>query len=376
MSPEGVLRPALPVKVVSRLGPLARAWDQLVDEQPLPSPFLKSWWIENVAVGKIEILYFLDGEDLVGGAAFEVDRMGRGRLGVERVRSVGQGVLAPDHLDVIASPERRSEVLAATLEWLHRPGSRVVDLAGVSAQGSLGRALSTHEIERISAPFASLPAEPSAYFAGLPGQMRSTIKRGRNRFAKQGVTSSRVPATDIDQIERALDSLAELHDGRWSEESSFLEAFEHFRAAALSGSANGEVLIHTLGSSETGVVAIEVDLIAGSRACFYQAGRRTEREWRGCGTVLRADLIALICDEGRTEYDMLRGNESYKADWATGERDLLRCRFGVGPGGKVLATTANTWKRSAPRLLRLRSAVRETISRAPWPRRREPRIEM
>ncbi len=376
MSPEGVLRPALPVKVVSQLGPLAPAWDQLVDEQSLPSPFLKSWWIENVAVGRLQILCFFDGDDLVGGAAFEVDRVGQGRLGVERVRSVGQGVLAPDHLDVIALPTNRPEVLAATLEWLRRPGSRVVDLDGVSAEGSLGRALSAHEIERISAPYASLPEDLSAYFAGLPGQMRSTVKRGRNRFAKQGVTSTRVPAEDSAEVERALDSLAELHDGRWSEESSFLDAFEHFRAAVLHGSAHGEVLIHTLGSHETGVVAIEVDLIAGGRACFYQAGRRTEREWRGCGTVLRADLIDLIHGDGRTEYDMLRGNESYKADWATGERDLLRCRFGVGPGGKVLATSANRWKRSAPTLNRVGSAVREKVSRAPWPRRREPRIEM
>lgn len=376
MSPDGVLRPALPVRVVSQLGSLAPAWDLLVDEQPLPSPFLKSWWIENVAVGKLEILCFFDGDDLVGGAVFEVDRVGRGRFGVERVRSVGQGVLAPDHLDVIAFPARRPEVVAATLDWLRRPGSRVVDLAGVSAEGSLGKALTTHEIERISAPFASLPEDPSTYFAGLPGQMRSTIKRGRSRFARQGVTSSRVPAADFGEVERALDSLAELHDGRWLEESSFLEAFGHFRNAALQGSANGEVLIHTLGSYETGVVAIEVDLIAGSRVCFYQAGRRTEREWRGCGTVLRADIIDMIRGDGRTEYDMLRGNESYKADWATDERVLLRCRFGVGPGGKALATAANRWKRSAPALLRFRSAVRDRVSRAPWPRRREPRIEM
>ena len=44
-----------------------------------------------------------DGGQLVGGAAFEVGLFGPGPLKVQRVRFLGQGVLAPDHLDVIAA---------------------------------------------------------------------------------------------------------------------------------------------------------------------------------------------------------------------------------------------------------------------------------
>ncbi len=65
---------------------------------------------------------------------------------------------------------------------------------------------------------------------------------------------------------------------------------------------------------------------------FYQAGRRTEREWRGCGSVLRARIIEAVAAQGATEYDLLRGDESYKTEWATDHRELVRCVMGVGLG--------------------------------------------
>ena len=34
---------------VSRLGQWATQWDQLVDASPLPSPFLRSWWLTGPA---------------------------------------------------------------------------------------------------------------------------------------------------------------------------------------------------------------------------------------------------------------------------------------------------------------------------------------
>ncbi|HTO00523.1 MAG TPA: GNAT family N-acetyltransferase [Microthrixaceae bacterium] len=373
MSVAGNSSSSLQVKTMERLGPVSATWDHLADSQPLPSPFMKSWWIDNIASGSLAILCFFDGTELVGGAAFELDAVRVGPLKVERVRCVGQGVLAPDHLDILAADSHRSAVVDATLKWLRRPGSRIVDLDGLASRGGLAGALDSHVVDRIPAPFASLPSEGPTYLADRPGTLRSTVKRGRNRFAKAGVSFSRTPPSDV---ERSLDSLAELHDGRWSEESEFLHAFDRFRVAAAAGAKSGDVLIHELSSETTGVVAVELDLLAGQRICFYQAGRRTEREWRGCGTVLRADLIDLICQEDRTEYDMLRGDEPYKSDWATSERSLLRCRFGVGPLGKALIVGANAWKRSQPTLHRLRSYVRRTVSRVPWSPRRESRIEM
>jgi CelD/BcsL family acetyltransferase involved in cellulose biosynthesis len=336
------------------LGDLAGAWDELVSAQPLASPFLRSWWIEHAAGGEPVLACWFEGDRLVGGAAFERDRPGRGPASIERLRSLGQGVLAPDHLDLIATDEHRDAVAAAVVAWLHRPGSRIVDLDGLAADGRLATLLVAHELERVGAPYVELPDAPDTYVAARPGKVRSTISRTAKRFAKQGVVHRRVQPDDAG---RALDELARLHEGRWAEESSFLEAWGRFRAAALVGVRAGDVRLHEMVAADGTVVATELDLLVGSRTCFYQAGRSTDREWRGGGSVLRAEIIAGAIAEGRVEYDLLRGDEPYKSDWSDGRREVVRCRVGVGPLGRaVLAAVAMRAAVSRAASRRLRSA--------------------
>jgi len=347
---------ATPLRLELRttLGALAGRWDELAALGSPGSPFLRSWWVDHAAGAAPVLVCCFEGAELVGGAAFEVDRIGRGPLGLDRVRCLGQGVLAPDHLDVVASPERRREVCDAVVGWLRRPGSRLLDLDGLAATGELAAALGPATTGGTAAPYAELPADGATYLAARPGQVRSTITRTRKRFAKQGVQFRRVPA---DGVAAALDTLAALHDGRWSDESEFLVAWDRCRTAALAGAATGDVVLHELRDDRDGTIAIELDLRCGDRLAFYQAGRRTEREWRGCGSVLRADLIDLACTEGVVEYDLLRGDESYKADWATARRELVRCREGVGPLGRGVDLGARANVRLAPLRQRLRDAL-------------------
>ncbi|MDQ2678880.1 MAG: hypothetical protein M3Y51_09070, partial [Actinomycetota bacterium] len=147
-APTGELR----IEVRDRLGDRAGDWDRLVAGSELPSPFLRSWWLDHAASGEPDVLCCFDGDTLVGGAAFETSTVGRGPLSVDVVRSLGQGPLAPDHLDVVAATGRSTAVTKAVLAWLHRPGSRVVDLDGLAAGGRLGRALAGDVIETTAAP--------------------------------------------------------------------------------------------------------------------------------------------------------------------------------------------------------------------------------
>ncbi len=329
------------------LGALSEPWDALAAAGEHPSPFLRSWWLDHAAAGESAIVCCLDDDGLLGGAAFEVDRF---RPGIERVRCLGQGELAPDHLDVVALPGRQDEVVDAVLAWLRRDGSRLVDLDGLRADGLLAGRLSRHVIERTSAPWASLcgdGGEPdgAAYLAGRPGQVRSTVSRTRKRLQQSGCTVARVGADDAD---RALDDLARLHDGRWGEHSGFLGAWARFRAAAAVGLARGEIWATEARTDDGTVVATEWDLLTPTGVAFYQAGRSLDREWRGAGSVVRADVVLAAADTGRIEYDLLRGEESYKHDWATGTRELVRVRFGVGPTGRAVAAGAALWRRAAP----------------------------
>jgi CelD/BcsL family acetyltransferase involved in cellulose biosynthesis len=326
MPPSSDLR----LEVRGSLGALRRDWDDLVAVQPLPSPFLRSWWVEHTAEGELTILTCWDGDEFVGGAAFEVDRTSAGPVSLEQVRSVGQRLLSPDHVDLIARPEHHLEVARAVVGWLRRPGGRLVDLDGLAGTGTLAAALSPHRVAVRTAPYADLSSGADEYLAGRPGRVRSTITRTTKRFDRDGVRFVRVQP---EQVATALDDLARLHDSRWAEDSLFLRAWERFAPAATAGAATGDVVLHELVDATGEAVAVELDLVLCDTVAFYQAGRRTEREWRGCGSVLRARIIEAAATEGAREYDLLRGDESYKAEWATGRREVVQCTMGVGLRG-------------------------------------------
>lgn len=364
----------LELRVLDRLGSFAPAWDALAAAQPVPSPFLRSWWLEHAVGAELVLLCWFDGGELIGGAAFERDRAGRSKLSIERLRSVGHGVLAPDHLDLIATDEHRVAVTAATATWLGRKGSRVVDLDGLLAEGSLARILRGQVagvgdlrgevLAEVGAPYAPLPQRSEDYLAARPGRVRSTITRTAKRFEREGLTHRSVDPDDPGEIESALDRLADLHEGRWAEESVFLKAWTRFRSAALAGFAAGELTLDELVTADRRVVATELDLVVADRTYFYQAGRDTSREFRGGGSVLRSAIIRRAIERGHREYDLLRGDEGYKSDWASERRVLIRCRVGVGPGG-----------RAAIAALSLRDHARALRRRAASARDRRPRSE-
>lgn len=337
------------LRQLSTLGELRASWDDLVDRSPLPSPFLKSWWVDNAAGGDPAILtcYGDDGL-LVGGAAFEVDQVTLGPLRVPRVRVLGQGQLAPDHIDVLAGPEHRADVLTAVCRWL-RSGNRIVDLDGLSNNCELPWLLNAPLLNRQDAPYLDLASTDPV--AELPGRLRSTIKRTSKRLARNGFEPRMVPPAETD---RALDTLLLLHDHRWQDDSSWNAADSTLRRTLLAGLRCGGAIIHEITDSRQ-VIASEIELLAGRRVAFYQAGRLTDQEFRGSGSALKAEVLRWTVREGMTEFDLLRGNDGYKDDWSNARREVRRVRTGYGFPGLPASRAMNTWQELAPRVHQLTS---------------------
>lgn len=340
-------------------------WDSLVAFQPLPSPFLRSWWIEHACDNPVLVLVIDDGE-LLGGAAFESSRLGLSKFaGIEVLQSPGQShQLAADHVDIVAHPDHQERVSEAVLTWLHRPGRRILDLDGLKGGGILACAFESHTIERVAAPFAPLPDEFDDYIGERPGKVRSTIKRTTNRVIKAGATFDAVTASDSpDVIDAALHDLHELHDERWDDSSALADSWNHLKAALHAGVSAGDAVLYRLLDGKSAPVATEIDFVVGNRLSFYQAGRLMDRQWRGVGSALRAHLLAEAHSQGVREYDLLRGEEPYKDEWATQTRDVVRIRVGVGIAGSSAASLLNSWKSASPRLLEWRVATRESLQR-------------
>jgi CelD/BcsL family acetyltransferase involved in cellulose biosynthesis len=332
----------LEVVETQELGPWTARWDSLVDRLPRPTPFLRSWWVDHAHAGDAALLLVRDGDELVGGLALEQasDRADLTAVGHD---------LCPDHVDVLCRPGSEAPVVEALSTHLRRQGSRVVDYGLMSEPSRVMRVL-PRPVQRTAtavAPFAALPADADSYFETRASRVRNTIDRARRRLSKAGVHYEVAGAGDV---EDAVDALHKLHEARWGDDSQFLRSYDRFAAAARAGAARDEVTFHLL-TGDPGPIAVLVTFEVGGIASYYQSGRLTDHEWRGSGTVLIADVIRRSCEQGATELDFLRGDETYKADWATGNRVLtgLRGAHGVSANARLLRSGA---RRVASRVAR------------------------
>ena len=189
---------------VPRLGGWAGQWDQLVDSSPLPSPFLRSWWLTGVAGPGGRFLLVVEGGHLIGGLAVEE------RHPMLSIRMMGDGLLCPDHLDLLAAPGREAVVISLLRDWFCRPGERLLDFRGIRPGSRLVEALPGRVRRELMAvaPFAPLPDSPEAYRATLPAQFRKNLRVSAKRLAADGVAHQTIRGPAVTQ---RLDTLRELH---------------------------------------------------------------------------------------------------------------------------------------------------------------------
>jgi CelD/BcsL family acetyltransferase involved in cellulose biosynthesis len=330
----------LRLAVRSRLDPWAPAWDELVDRMPLPSPFLRSWWLEAAGGRRPCFVLVLDGDVLVGGLALEESR----RWGVACYRMMGAGPLCPDHLDVVAAPEWAGAVVDAVAGWLSRSGPRVLDLEGVGPDSRLFEALPGQVRREVVdvAPWEPLPPDPDAYFARRSANFRANLRKASRRLAEEGLYHRVASPSSVDA---ALDTLRDLHAAQWGRASGFLRVFDRFAAAARLGAMRDEMVFHELMADETVVASVAAFDVAG-RLSLYQSGHATDRRWRNAATVLLHEIIADACRRRRTEVDLLRGGEPYKRNFASNERPVLRLRAASGAAGQLVLGAALAKKRT------------------------------
>lgn len=351
------------VRVRDDLGPWRDAWDGLVLDLDVPTPFLRSWWLDHVAWAPARYVLVVEGRRLLGGMALQEDRV----LGVRRLCALGQGRLVPDYLEVLARPGERSRVERALRAWCRDQRPAVFDVDGVVADGGFGRVLpGAHLVERAPSPYLRLSPDTEVV-ARLPGRLRNTVRRARRKHEAAGVVHRVVPPEDADG---ALERLRRLHEQRWGRASGFLGDFGAFAAAALDGVTRGEVVFHELWHEDR-CVAVQVDLRTGDRVNYFQAGRDVDASLPSLGTVLLATAAEHARRQGAQEYDLLRGEHAYKGDWADDAHTLVHLRGGVGLRGRGLARLLTARQRLGAvkgrlrrRLVAASAAARERLAAA------------
>lgn len=308
---------------------LAAAWDALGSRQMLPSPFLRSWWLEAMPAPRRTFLVMYDGSTLVGGIPLARDRL----LGVPRYRFLGQGVLCPDHLDLMAAPGCEEQVAEAFATWFAAPGTRLMDASGLVADSLLARALAVSSDPIDLAPYQVLPETPEAYLASRSKNFRRSLRRTAHRLGEAGVTHRR--ADTREEIDDALGRFRALHDGRPGRKQ-LLDELPTLRTAVHAGAERGEMQVDVLvDAGET--VAVSLFFRIADRLSCYQHARSLDGAHDGAGTALIHRILESGIEARITEVDLLRGDERYKSSFADGARELHRVRVGHGMAARLLA---------------------------------------
>jgi CelD/BcsL family acetyltransferase involved in cellulose biosynthesis len=327
---------------------LEQAWEDL-EVQPSAPPFLtwawlSTWWRHFGARSELWVLCAYSPEDvLVGLAPLHIRPERLGPLSVRCVRFLGAGVVAPDHLDVIARPGMAAAVAEACAEHMadRRSEWDVLELRGFAPRAALGRALAARfeasgargaapyrrlEATSTYCPYIALPESWEAYVQQLSSRRRRHLRQHQRHLEADypgKVVYSTVQGPE--HLAAALDALIRLHRKRWHDRG-MLTAFDDRRYVAFHREVaaaflrRGWLRLWTLAVGGT-VVAVDYGLRVGNTFYAYQAGFDPDWADYSVGALLLAHTIREAIAEGAREYDLLRGLEPYKASWSNGTRE-------------------------------------------------------
>jgi len=229
-------------------------------------------------------------------------------------RIVGYG--DADLLGPIGDPASHAIALTALRDYVTEQGFRLIadDVAGGSA-----RPLGGEVLRRTPSPLLELPeAGFEALLASLSAKLRGGVRNRENRLARDH--SMRVRAATPETLERDVETLFALHNTRWSHTTSVFSGprVAMHRELAARAMERGWLRLRLL-ELDGRPVAATYGLRVGDAEWFYQTGRDPAYERESVGSALFAATIRAACEEGAREFRMLRGDESYKLSWASGD---------------------------------------------------------
>ncbi len=318
---------------VDGVAPVLDAWRSLAEARG--SAFVTPEWY-------LSALRDVDGESAPTVAVWRrSDGSVRGVLPLVRSspsgRSARLGFPAPRLADIfvpVAASGDDDELAAAAAIPLARDLSRrcEVDLGRVGADATWWRELAAawpSHLVHVPQPPDPLPLiELSGltwddYLAARSGQFRNQVGRKMRALRRDHEVTLRRSA-GAEEVARDMATLFRLHDARWRDRpgtSSVADpAVRSFHGDfALAADERGWLRLFIL-EADGVAVAAWYGWRVGDRFSYYQAGFDPDWSRYSIGFLLLAETVREAIAEGALEYDLLLGDESFKARFATGQR--------------------------------------------------------
>jgi CelD/BcsL family acetyltransferase involved in cellulose biosynthesis len=319
-------------------------WTRL-DEGAGPESVFRSWewqrsWWRALGAGprrELRVLVARDGAGRARGLLpmYRDDAPVAALVPRRRLRLLGDITVGSDYLGLVAPAAEQDQLAPEFAGALaaRAPGADCLELLdldrGDALPGALASALVDAGFEgvaiapRYACPFACWDNDLDGYLAARPLQFGSQARRRRRELAREpgfGIEVLSAP----DAVAAALDVFFTLHRLRWRAAGGSeaipdarTEAFHRdvARLCAARGWAR-LALLHVRGRP----AAAAYGFLRRGRLVYYQAGHDPAWRRRSVGTVLLVELMRDAFAAGARELDLLRGEERYKAIWASASR--------------------------------------------------------
>ena len=344
---------------------LRAAWSELCGEAQSSCLFLSPewlipWWEHFGGRRELRCIAIFEQDRLIGFLPLFTEQVRMAGVPVRRIAFLGDGATGCDYLDMLAAPGREAEVRTAALLALGELRWDVCDLDGLGRDSPTalhlaqlfpnGRAVrspaaglggSPAEVVRDArlrfvCPYIPLVGSYQDYLQGL-GRRENLRRREKWLFRQPGVSVevARTPEEARVAVERFL----ELHRARWAIEggSDGLADARHeafHRAAVQELAGRGWLRLYTLFAARRPVASV-YGVVHGGKFLYYQSGYDPAWASKSVGLVLLARTLQDAYGEGLREFDFLRGDEAYKAQWARAERWTIHMRLFRARRGKA-----------------------------------------
>jgi CelD/BcsL family acetyltransferase involved in cellulose biosynthesis len=187
-------------------------------------------------------------------------------------------------------------------------------------------------------PYLDLPDSEEELLKGLSKNMKSSLRRTRNKINKDpDITIDKIE--NESEIDEGIKALFDLHDQRFTDQAKDTKFVFEQRGAFHQKIAK---IFLTLGQLAFYIVKYKNETIGclycyifNNRVMYMQAGFNPQYARYALGNQLILRAITDGIENKNIEFDFMRGNEAYKAKWASDKRFLYQVEFGFSFKGKM-----------------------------------------
>lgn len=286
---------------------------------------------------------------------------------VRRLAFLGETHVGSDYLDVVAKRGCEDAVTRAFASVLrdYEDAWDVLDLTDFREDSLTLRVLhdafadrEVRETERCLCPYDTLtPEEPFDAFLKRTGRRDNYLRRRKWLEKQEGYRIERTDAPG--ELAGPMTDFFRLHAARWATDGGSqgikghgVEAFHRDATQLLAE--RGRLRFYTMKVGGRAVASV-YGLVHGGSFIYFQSGYDPEWRNRSVGLVLVGETFKDAIAEGLTEYDFLRGTETYKSDWVTKQRRTVSLRVHAAKG------TGRWYTRSEETARRARNAAKQVL---------------